>query len=107
MDSLQREDVEWMSPEGIIEYLAEEDGAAVGLALAIADAESNFNPNAKNPKSTASGLFQYIDSTWEDYCEGEKLNAYDSANCATQMLSEGGEHHWNASRRAWAHAYNS
>lgn len=31
--------------------------------LATAARESNFNPNAKNPKSTAKGLFQFLDST--------------------------------------------
>lgn len=36
------------------------------LALKIAQVESNFNPVAKNPKSTASGLFQFTNGTWRD-----------------------------------------
>lgn len=29
--------------------------------------ESGWNPNAQNPTSTASGLFQFLDSTWRNY----------------------------------------
>lgn len=29
--------------------------------------ESSFNPNAKNSKSTAAGLFQFLDQTRADY----------------------------------------
>lgn len=29
--------------------------------------ESSFNPNAKNPKSTAKGLFQFLDGTRKNY----------------------------------------
>lgn len=32
--------------------------------LSIAKRESSFNPNARNPNSTAGGLFQFIDGTW-------------------------------------------
>lgn len=34
--------------------------------LAIAKRESDFNPNARNPSSSAGGLFQFIDGTWAD-----------------------------------------
>lgn len=29
--------------------------------------ESSFNPQAANPKSTAKGLFQFLDGTRKDY----------------------------------------
>lgn len=32
--------------------------------------ESSWNPKAKNPSSTASGLFQLLDGTWRDYRGG-------------------------------------
>lgn len=35
--------------------------------------ESSFNPNAKNPKSTAQGLFQFLNSTRKNY-GGNKVN---------------------------------
>lgn len=35
--------------------------------LTIARTESGFNPWAKNPKSTACGIFQFIRATWTPY----------------------------------------
>ena len=32
--------------------------------VCMANAESDFNPNAANGTTTATGLFQYINSTW-------------------------------------------
>jgi len=42
------------------------------LALAIADIETGgrFDPNAKNPNSSAFGLFQQIDANWAQYGRG-------------------------------------
>jgi hypothetical protein len=34
-------------------------------ALAIIDCESGGDPSARNPRSSAAGLFQFIDGTWE------------------------------------------
>ncbi len=34
------------------------------ILLAIAEHESGFNPRAKNPNSSAYGVFQFIDKTW-------------------------------------------
>jgi len=33
-------------------------------ALSIIDCESNGDPDARNPRSSASGLFQFLDRTW-------------------------------------------
>lgn len=35
--------------------------------LELVARESSFNPNAKNPKSSAAGLFQFLDGTRKDY----------------------------------------
>ncbi|WP_171056174.1 transglycosylase SLT domain-containing protein [Paenibacillus sinopodophylli] len=35
--------------------------------LELVARESSFNPNAKNPKSSAAGLFQFLDSTRKNY----------------------------------------
>jgi hypothetical protein len=35
--------------------------------LAIARVESGFNPDSKNPSSTACGIFQFVAGTWERY----------------------------------------
>lgn len=47
------------------------DAAAAGIppttALAIAHIESGINPDARNPKSSAAGLFQLLDSSRQQY----------------------------------------
>ena len=42
---------------------ANADGVPPNIALAVAGHESNFQPNAQNPTSSAAGLFQMISST--------------------------------------------
>jgi hypothetical protein len=39
-------------------------GVPVSTMRRIAFCESRFNPHAKNSSSTASGLFQFLDTTW-------------------------------------------
>lgn len=41
-------------------------GSCTGLAD-VARMESGGNPRAQNPNSTASGKYQYLDSTWNGY----------------------------------------
>ncbi len=38
-------------------------------ALSIIDCESNGDPDARNPRSNASGLFQFVDRTWDHSSE--------------------------------------
>jgi hypothetical protein len=47
----------------------------------VIDCESGFNPNAKSNTSTASGISQFINKTWNNYCEGDVFNAEDNLNC--------------------------
>lgn len=56
-----------MNVQQIIEQAAAERGVSPEVLLTIAALESNFDPNAKNPRSSAGGLFQFIDSTAGDY----------------------------------------
>jgi predicted nucleic acid-binding Zn-ribbon protein len=52
--------------------------------------ESRGNPNAKSPKSTASGLFQFTDSTWKQYSSihggSSKSNAKLNTRCGIQYM---------------------
>lgn len=41
-------------------------GALSGLTRKIVGAESNYNPNAKNSRSTATGAGQFLNGTWID-----------------------------------------
>jgi len=47
-----------------IKILSQENSIDPNVAFAIAVCESNLNPYAKNPNSTAKGLFQFLDGTW-------------------------------------------
>lgn len=59
----------------------------------IAYVESSNNPNAKNPSSTASGLFQITDGTWKKLSEkynlsGDKNNVANQRKAASLLLEE-------------------
>ena len=71
--------------------------------IKIARAESNFKPNAKNPNSTATGIFQIIIGTWDgNRCEGERWDFVDNIKCAYKLYKTRGFQPWNASRSKWS-----
>jgi hypothetical protein len=92
----------------LIVYIAKQNHVDPALALNIACAESCmydeldnivFNPKAKNPTSSASGVFQFINGSWKTYCDGDVFDAKDNVTCAISLLSEkGGISHWSASK---------
>src|ERR1700687_3642119 len=49
---------------GAIRQAAQLTGANFQYLLATAKVESNFNPKATAPTSSAGGLFQFIEQTW-------------------------------------------
>jgi hypothetical protein len=49
---------------GVIRDAARATGASFDYLLRTAQRESNLNPSAKAPNSSASGLFQFTDQTW-------------------------------------------
>lgn len=69
-----------MNVRDIIVAAANQYGIPVEYALATAQRESGFNPKAKNPNSSASGLFQFIDGTWKDYGRGDVFDPYANAD---------------------------
>ena len=61
-------------------------------ALEVAKQESGFNPNAKNPNSSAKGIFQIIDGTWKLYkCTGSVLDYDDNIKCAVKIYKSNGD----------------
>ena len=44
---------------------AQEYNVDVDTALRVANCESSFNRFAKNPNSSAKGVYQFLDGTWE------------------------------------------
>lgn len=80
----------------------------IRIARRIAECESN-NRNIKNPNSSASGYFQFIDSTWS-WVTGlaPPAMAYDyetQYQAFLKLWDEGrGATHWEPSRHCWGGA---
>ena len=68
--------------------------------------ESSGNPKAKNPRSSAYGLCQFIDSTWA-YVEKkwdmdlDREDPIDQLYACERLLSEEGTSHWEESQCCW------
>lgn len=56
---------------GVITSAATRYGVSQNYALRVAHIESRFDPNAVNGGSKATGLFQFIPSTWQSYGGGQ------------------------------------
>lgn len=74
---------------------------------AIAHCESGGNIRAQNPSSTASGKWQFIDSTWRAYGGGEFASRAKHATereqdiVAARAYAAEGTSPWNASKGCW------
>jgi hypothetical protein len=80
----------------LVEASATSYGVPVNLAVRLAEFESGFNYRAKNPKSTAKGVFQFLDGTWRDYCIGDVFDPIANIDCAMQLLRGREIQHWTA-----------
>lgn len=63
-------------------------GVDPNAMLVIAYLESRGNPNAKNPKSSAKGLFQFIDSTAKQYGHTNRFDAAESSDAAARLARD-------------------
>lgn len=62
--------------KGMIREAAEIYGVDVDEALNIAECESQFDERARNPVSSAKGLYQFTDGTWENIkAQGHQYDA--------------------------------
>lgn len=60
-------------------------GLPSGYLARTAQIESGGNPNARNPKSSAGGLFQFIDSTARQYGLADKFDPYQATDAAARL----------------------
>ena len=69
--------------------------------------ESGGNPSAQNPSSTASGLFQFLDTSWIAYGGGKYASRAKYATpeqqyeIANRAYAQSGVTPWNASKSCW------
>lgn len=90
-----------LSPTQLVQYHFPDEW--VPWALAIMECESRGDPDAKNPRSTAAGLFQFLRSTWDwvndytgfpDYDTGAPYDPEMNVIQAAWLLENGGPSHW-------------
>ena len=70
--------------------------------IRIGKAESGLVPTAKNPKSTATGIFQIIIGTWNSCgCSGDRTDFIDNIKCGYKIRAIQGNGAWNESQGVW------
>ncbi len=80
----------------IITAAANRYGQSPSAMIAVARCESSLNPRAVNPTSGASGLFQFMPSTWRTtpYASASIFDPVANANAAAWMWSVGRRNEW-------------
>ena len=94
-------DARWMPPRdmpgwwSVVERQAASVGVSPRVLYSLANVESSFNENAQNPRSSAQGIFQIIDSTWQRLAQQypelnltNKLDPYQQALAAPILLRD-------------------
>lgn len=89
--------------DGLIQQYAEKYRVESHLVSCIIRKESTYNPNAKNPKSSASGLAQFTNRTWvwmrnlmgEDPNLDLRFNPEESIKTLSWALSNNYHSHWS------------
>jgi hypothetical protein len=76
--------------QAIINAAAEKEGLDPELLQKIGGAESSLRAGAKNPKSTAKGLFQFVDKTWAEMGgkPGEQYNPQKNAELGAKYVKK-------------------
>lgn len=77
-----------MTIQDIITQAANRYGVDPRTLLVTAQIESGLNPNARNPNSSAGGLFQFIDSTARGYGLKDRFDAAQAADAAARLLRD-------------------
>lgn len=88
-----------------IAVVPQAEAAPPGGWAPIIRCESGGNPRAQNRSSSASGLFQFLDSTWRSL--GYKGRAKDAPpatqyQAADKLYRRAGLRPWKASKRCWS-----
>ena len=78
--------------EGVMDAIGQasaNNGVPYEYLMAMAAQESGFNPNAQASTSSAKGLFQFIDSTWDSYGGGANVyDPYANADAAAKLAKD-------------------
>ncbi|EKF43331.1 hypothetical protein NA8A_04848 [Nitratireductor indicus C115] len=83
------------APAGIRDVIvaaAQRHGVDPAALMKMAELESSFNPNAKNPSSSAGGLFQFVDSTAAQYGLANRYDPAQAADAAARLARDNAAH---------------
>jgi hypothetical protein len=80
------------------ELIRQAFGGDAPLMLRVAWCESRLDPGARNPRSTARGVFQLV---WLWGTEAERLDAATNVRIAKRLFDRSGTRPWKASERCW------
>lgn len=79
---------------------SEFDPITVAIGRSIISKESSWKSDAQNPISTAYGLFQFTNPTWEEQCKGEKTTE-NQIRCGLELLEKEQFYRWESSIDKW------
>lgn len=68
-----------------VAYLNPPSNGMIKTIARISMCESSQNPKARNKRSSAKGLFQFTDKTWNAYCDGDVFDASDNTRCFLKL----------------------
>ncbi len=88
----------FISPQDYLKQLA---GSDYELLYKIAVCESGFK-SVKNKNSSASGIFQFIASTWSKWGQGDIMDDYNNINAAVDLFHAEGTRPWESSYQCWS-----
>lgn len=74
------------SVNAAIDQAAARHGVDAATLRTIAQIESGGNPRAKNPRSSAGGLFQFVDGTARDYGLADRYDAAQASDAAARLM---------------------
>lgn len=82
--------------------------APYGLVDRVVSCESGYNPNARNPSSSAGGLGQWLESSWASHAPQwgmsghSRFEVWPAAFVTSGVIATGGIGNWAASRGCWS-----
>lgn len=74
----------------------------------VVGCESGYDPSARNPSSSAGGLFQFLTGTWSSLAPGwgmggrSRFEPWPAALVGAGTIAQGGIGHWAASESCWS-----
>ena len=98
---VKAEVVKQVTPQSYIVEMANKHGVNEQLGLDLGWYESRFDPLAKNPNTTAKGIYQWLDGSWKVICNKKYgfTKVYDfkeNIECTMKELSKGNIKPWTA-----------